>query len=78
MDYYIQHGHPERQERYCTHLDLIEDNWVVNRWGFVDLDYFIDCCVHFRKEAVTKALFNKRVFPNVCTFPDEVFLAQDE
>ena len=78
MEYQVQDGRPEQQERSTKHLDLIEDNWIVDCFGFVDIDYFIDCCVRYRKEAVSKALFNKRVFPNVCCYPDQVTIHNEE
>lgn len=74
MEYCVQDGSMQRQEREVKHLDLLEDSWIVDKWGFVDIDFFIDSCLRYRKEAVTKALFAKRVFPNVCIYPDEVMI----
>ncbi len=77
MDYYVTIP-KEPFEPDVQHTALIKNRWLVNDYGFVDINFFIDCCLNYRKEAVTKALFMNRVFPAICQFPKEVVLDSEE
>lgn len=53
-------------------------NWMVDNYGFVDINYFIDCCLTRPQEEVTKTLRANRPFPVICTFPKEVLLEDED
>jgi hypothetical protein len=50
----------------------IEKSWMEDKYGLVDIHYFVDCCTRYPSKAVTKCLDRNRKFPVCCRYPDEV------
>lgn len=53
------------------HRIVIKENWIVDDYGFVDVDYYIESCVRHGVRKTLDVLNRTRPFCTYCKVPTE-------
>ena len=64
----------------CDTIDMrsvISENWVVDRYGFPDVRYVVDCCFKYGVEQTRQVMGTKHNFCIICKYPDDVVVDDD-